>query len=474
MLKKTTWLASGQIVGNGLAFVFYVVLAREFGKSDIGDYAFAFSMASIFGLCVEFGFRPLLTRNVARDRASIKTYFGTVLAIQLGLTFVVGISLYVLSLIAEYSNELTILLLFAFASMAINGIAWGFVAYLEAIEAMDKSALLHVVLRVTSAVLGLALILFGAPLRFVVLGHVAGSIAYLAMALYWVQRHFGPIKFHVDRRLARSTLVAALPFALIEFLYQLYSKVDIIMLHHLVGEAETGQYAVAVRLVMTPVVFAYLVGIAMYPTLSRSSKHDAAARDALFLGTLKWLAIFGIGGAVLLFSVGGELLITVFGQQFAGAAGLVKWMAILFFIDFVLVAYGQLLFATDREHTGLRVRLLSVGLNVVLNFLLILRWGAYGAVLASVISQGFLLAALHWLCARSIPAHYTRRACGILVAGAMGVLTSAILHDLVSWPIVGALTLIVTSCAVVITGTITPADYRQLRLALRGVKSTGD
>lgn len=471
MLKKTTWLISGQVVGNGLAFVFYILLARKFGASDIGDYAFALSVAALFGLWIEFGFRPLLTRSVARDRASIRGYFGTVLAIQICLTLVVGLALHALSAIAGYSGELYLLLVFAFASTAINALAASFVAYLEAIEAMDKSALVIVVSRVTLAVVGFGLLLLGASLVTVMLAHVMGSIACLMMALYWVRRHFGPLEFHVDGNLAKRTLVAAIPFVLGLALYEVYWRVDIIMLHHMVGEAETGRYAVAFRLAMMPSVLAFVIGVAMYPTLSRSAHEDPGARDALFLGTLKWLAIFGMAGGVVLFSIGGPLLVLVFGEGFSEGAGLVQWMALLFFIHCVTVAYGRLVLAMNRESTAVRTRATAVVLNVGLNFWLIPRWGAYGAVWASVISEGIHVAILHFVCAHYVFARYMHRAGQLLFASAMAAAIGIALQGLVPWPVIGLLTLVVLTVAILGTGIVDTKDYRQLVAALRGVSA---
>ena len=63
MLKKTTWLLSGRIIADGLSFVFYLALARTFGKVGIGNYSFAFAVAALFGLVVQFGLRNLVTRE---------------------------------------------------------------------------------------------------------------------------------------------------------------------------------------------------------------------------------------------------------------------------------------------------------------------------------------------------------------------------------------------------------------------------
>ena len=159
----------------------------------------------------------------------------------------------------------------------------------------------------------------------------------------------------------------------------------------------------------------------------------------------------------------------LFGRNFANAARLVEWLAILFFLEFILVAYSRLLLATNREYTELRLFGISVGLNVVLNLLMIPRWGAYGAIWASIVSQGVLVVALHLICAKYIAAGYIWRAGRLLMAGAMAVAASLVLDGFVSWPILGLVTLSVLGIVAVVSGVITSTDYRKLLIALRGL-----
>jgi O-antigen/teichoic acid export membrane protein len=242
---------------------------------------------------------------------------------------------------------------------------------------------------------------------------------------------------------------------------------DMIMIHHFIGETETGIYAVAVRLVTTPLFVASLVGLAMYPTLSRTSEQDIAQHNALFLSTLKWLGILGTTGAVLVTVIGDRLVVIFFGDGFASSGMLIRWMGILFFLGCVIVPYWRLLFATNREIIQLRIQGISVGLNLILNILLIPAWGAFGAVWASIISEVFLAIMLHLSCAKFVPAPYVAMASRLFLAGGFSIATGMLLRDFLPWPILLMVTIASLVGASLAFRLITPEDHRRVRAGLQ-------
>lgn len=462
MIKKTSWLVAGRVIGDGLSFGFYLLIARTFGERGVGDYSFAFAVAALLILGVEFGLRPLVTRSVARSPQLARESALSILAAQLVLTLIMGGVLGALILVAGYRSEVSWLLLLAFGGLAFRALAITLVAFLEAVEAMDKSALAEVSSRTVIAVVGIALILAGASLQAVMVAHVVGGAAYLGVTAVWVVRRFGLPVARVDPALAIRIFRSALPFVGAATLYEMYARVDILMLHEMLGAAETGQYAVAVRVVTTPVILANLVGQAMYPNLSRAAATADEGR-LLFLGTLKWLGITAMAGAVVLITVGDPTLVLLFGAEYGRAGGLVPWLTIVLFVQFVAVAYWRLLFAMDRETTVLKLQAVSVGLNLILNVALIPVLGALGAAVASITTEAGMAIGFHVLCSRIFPARYMANAARLAVTGAAGVGVGLATMDMVAWPIAGVLALLAWFGAALITRLLGPAEWEFLR-----------
>ena len=465
ILQMTTWLVGGRAVGDVLSFVFYIALARRFGESGVGDYSFAFALAALFGLGVEFGLRPLITREVARDPERARPYAMTLFAVQAGLGLLLGAGLIGLALAGGYSPDVRALLILAYLGIALRSIGVSFVAYLEAVEAMDKSALLEVIGKLAVAAVGLFFVLGGFPLTTVMAAHVVGGVVYLVMAVIWARSRFGSLLGRFDPQLARSTLIAALPFLGATALYELYTRIDVLMLHSLIGEAETGRYAVAMRLATAPVVLANLTGFAIYPHLSRNDPGGAR----LFLRSLKWLGMIGMAGALVLLTAGDSLLLVLFGADFALSADIVRWLAILLFVQFVGVPYWRFLYAANRERGVLLLQGLSLGLNVLLNALLIPRWGAYGAAGASIASNILLTGSFQWACASLVPAPYARMSVRLLAAGGFGAGVGISMQAVLPWYVVAPATLVAFAAAASLMRIFTARDYQALMAAIWGL-----
>jgi O-antigen/teichoic acid export membrane protein len=472
MLKKTAWLLFGQGVSDGLALLFYVTIARTFGDSGIGDYSFAFSLAMLFGIGIQFGLRPLITRNIARDPTLVDQYCGAFLAVQVALIIVLGAALHILYLVQGYSSQMYFLLLFAFMSIALKAVGLSFTAFLEAMEAMKKSAMLEVLARITIVLVGFALIFAGAELQTIMIAHVIGGAVYLSMAVHWMRQHFKLSTLKLDLSFMKKMAYEALPFVGTASLWQLYSSIDIIMLHAFVGDQVTGRYAVAFRILRAPLIVPFLIGIAMYPTLSRHSALDATERNDLFLSTLKWSGVLGVAGATILFSVGDKVVTMLFGEAFVSSGELMRLMGLLLFIGFIKVPYDRLLLASNRENMKLRFQGIAVGLNIALNIFLIPAWEAYGALWASIISELYLVGALHLSCARLVSAPYAAMGEKLLLAGTTAAAVGILTRGLVPWPLTAGLTLAALAGAGIALRVVTLADYRQFALVVRGLRKT--
>lgn len=462
MLERTTWLVGGRLTSDLIGLVFYIALARVFGQDGIGDYSFAFAIAAFFGLGVELGLPALLTREVARRPGRVHAYLGTVVTLQAVLSICLGALAILLCRASGFSGPLTALVLLAFIDAALRGIGRSFAAYLEGVEAMDRSALLEVFSRLAVVGVGMALLLGGASLPVIMLAHVLGAGLYLGLSYHWVAQRFGRPRPGLDLRLLKSTIIAALPFVVTVALYELYAKIDIVMLHRWIGSSEAGIYAVAVRLATAPIALSFLAGAAMYPALSRDAVGEREHRRALFLGTLRWLGLVGVAGGVVLATVGDHLTVLLLSDAFVRSGDIARWMSIVFVVQFVGVPYWRLLHATDREIIVVRLQAASLALNVGFNLVLIPLWGAYGALFASVVSEVFLVGAFHRRAAGIIAAPYLPNALRLGLAGLAGLVVGLWARAIVAWPVAGAFAVVAYTVLAIILGLIRLRDMEAI------------
>jgi O-antigen/teichoic acid export membrane protein len=362
-----------------------------------------------------------------------------------------------------YSPVLTGYLVLAFVALALFNLGVTFAAFLEAVGAMYLSALAGLVQKGTVIAVGIALILSDASLAAVMGAHVLAGGIYLAVAWRWARRRFGSFRMTYSSKLARELFVAAMPFLATAALWQVYSKVDVVMLRLMHGDMATGLYASAYKLVSAPVFVAALVGVAVFPTLSRAATTDLPEMKRVFRDTLRALAVIGLAGGVLLATAGDGLQVALFGAEFVESGVLVRWMAPLFVLEFLTVPVWRVLLAMDRERTLLVLRVFSVGLNVALNVVLIPVYGAMGAVASSLISEGLLALAQFILCARLVPGLVRAgRGWALAAIGAVAFGAGLFARTLMPWPLVALLVGVILAFLAAIFGLVSPSEIRHL------------
>jgi len=470
LINRASWLLTGRIIGDLGLFVYYLLLARRFGASGIGDYSFAFAFASFFTLGVDFGLRNLLTRRIARSHKEASRIAVTVLGTQLGFSVGLLVVLCAVAILVGYSSILVGYLVLAFLALALQIIGTSFAAFLEAVGDMRRSALAALAHKSVIVVVGIAMVLGGAGLALVMTAQVAAGLLYVAVGLRWTWRRFGPFDLAFRPALAGALLKMALPFLATAALWEIYSRVDIVMLHLFRGDAETGLYAAAYKIISAPHFVAQLIGVAVFPTLARAVNEDRPELERVFRETLRALSVLGLLGGLLLFVAGDGLVVTLFGSEFAPSGRIVRLMAPLFVIQFLMVPLWRLLLAMDRERTLVMLRLGSVGLNVALNFLLIPRYGPMGAVATSLISEGLTAVAQFALCLRIVPRPYMGRGIALLTVFGAATAIGMLARPLLPWGGAAAVAGVTFTALVFAARLVHPTEVGQL---LRDARLSG-
>jgi O-antigen/teichoic acid export membrane protein len=124
---------------------------------------------------------------------------------------------------------------------------------------------------------------------------------------------------------------------------------------------------------------------ALFPVLW-SRRSDAAAYSRSLQGSLDALVAMSLTLAVLVQFIGGPLVELLFGARFAASAPVLQihiWAGVFIFMRALL---SRWLLAEDLLRFSLVTHVTGAVMNVVLNLLLIPRYGAVGAAIATVIA----------------------------------------------------------------------------------------
>lgn len=178
-----------------------------------------------------------------------------------------------------------------------------------------------------------------------------------------------------------------MPFMLLAGLYILNNRVDLIMVGSISGAHDTGVYAIASRVAMLTPFVAEAANITLAPRVSQlyHTGQTILLRRMLRAATWRYTLITA-ALAVLLIVAAHPLIGYLYGTEYHASATPLQILVIGYFIRVALGSAGTVLTMTGREKAVAYNMLFAVVINIVMNGLLISRYGSIGASIATAFS----------------------------------------------------------------------------------------
>lgn len=375
------------------------LIVRLLGSGGYGDYALVMSVFSVLTVFTNSGIFNGIRKFIAEDRPIegwtdiiFSFYFRISIIITSALMFVLLIASqtsWIAGLLApEFQTYFVILAAYLFISQfysmgrgALMG--FGLEHYSEPLRMVDK---------IIYAVVALALLYSGLGVSGLLAGRIVG-ILLVGVIAFWLIRSkisFGMLARSTPETVSRYDLLTFNVYSiLLAFLTISLYNLDILLLRPIAGDSETGFY----RGSLVVAEFLWMVPMAIQYTLVQSTSEiwskgqQERITDIASTATrinLSLIIIMGLGLAAL----ADEFVPLYFGQDFTPAVG-----PLLLLLPGVLgLALSRPIFAIGQGKGELRALVLTTGaaalLNLLLNVVLIPRYGMYGAAVATSIGYG--------------------------------------------------------------------------------------
>ena len=181
----------------------------------------------------------------------------------------------------------------------------------------------------------------------------------------------------------------SLPMLMTTSMAVVIANTDVVMLGAMRTEAEVGIYQIAVKVGMLASFVLQAINAMAAPKFSElyhSGKHDeliVVTQQSTKL--IFWATTPIILGIVLT----GPWLLGIFGEEYVAGYGALVFLAMGQFINAISGSVGYYLSMTGAHKAFRNIITLGAVINIVLNWLLIPRWGLEGAAFASMIGLGF-------------------------------------------------------------------------------------
>jgi O-antigen/teichoic acid export membrane protein len=394
VIDNTLAIGVSTIAAKGLMFLWQILLARALGARGYGIYGTIGALLAIGAAIPDLGMGLIVIREVARQPEAAGRYLGATLSLQPLLAAAGYAALLLGARLLGYDLEIRLLLAFAAVSLLVDVLGNMCHNQLVAAEQMAAPAVIsvaHIVLLMTLG--GAALLANGGLWGLYVAALIAGVGRTSA---YWiVLRRAGrrPV-FPADRAVMRRLLVDGLPLALAAFLSLAGTHADKLLTTALLGVERTGQLTAAfvivfgvTELLSTPMLVAAL------PFLSRAESEGQSRLLQVVVGKLTFFnLLMSLPLAVTVSMLAIPLSRGLFGEGYAGAAGVLRLLIWYVVVAMAASVFAQVLTVRNRQGRLVAARTVGLSTNVALSLALIPSLGVTGVALAALLAEAVVLA----------------------------------------------------------------------------------
>ena len=361
-------------------------ISRVLGAERIGIYGYTHSIVSYFILFGSLGVALYGQREIAYAQENSEKRmknFVEIVSFRFITVFIASlIYFFVFMIQGEYKVYYSILFL-ALAAVAFD-ISWFF----QGLEEFKKTVLRNIVVRLSSITLIFIFVKKPEDLtKFILIYSLADFIGNLSLWLY-LPKYFKGQKIK-NINLVRHILPILLLF-IPQIANQIYNVLDKTMIGFIIADkTEVGYYEQAQKVIRLLITIATSLGVVMLPRMAstfasgnKEKVNEYMVKSFNFVFLLSFPLVFGI------ISISKEFVPIFFGKGYDDVVTLINIISpVVLLMGIANVVGTQYLLPTkhQKEYTFS----VTVGLivNFFLNWLMITKWGAIGASVATVLSQ---------------------------------------------------------------------------------------
>lgn len=384
IVAKNIILQISSYIFNLLAGLYSIsLIARYLGKITFGKYGFISSFYIFFIAFLDFGIFIVAIREIAKERTKAGLLLSNLVTFKLFFSIFLAFLAIAIANIFPFPSDLRFIL--SLYAPILLFIALGSIQIIfEADLRFEYIALAAFFWRVSLLLFLILAVRLNLGLAFIVISFLLAE-AIKCIVLYISSRKFVSIKLpDIDIKLWIGLIRKAFPVFITSLLITTIRNIDVMMLTKMKGFAEVGLYLASYRLCDMSLGIPIALMGSMFPLMSRFYKLDFSVFKKIYQETFDILSVCGILLTILVLVFADKIIILLFGPGFVRSAYSFRILIFSSLFVYLAIGSGTLLVAIDKQRASMWFYLFSAPLNIILNLILIPRFGFIGAAISNV------------------------------------------------------------------------------------------
>ena len=386
VIKNAAWIIGCKIIQSVLSVAISVISARYLGPANYGLLSYAASLTAFFLPFMKLGMDAILVRDLVSEPEKESEILGTAITMNLISAVLCMLGIAVFSSIANAGERETVIVCTLYslilAAQAVEMIQYWFQAKL-----LSKYFALAMLFATTALLLyKIHLIQNNRSLVWFAISY-ALKVVIVDIILLVIYRKHVDSRFCFSAGRAARMLQQGKYYIISDLMVIIFTQTDRLMLKLMIGDAFTGYYSAAV----TIVGFASFIAVGLIdsarPSILESKKRDQQEYERKLTQLYSILFYYSLLFCSFMMIFSPLLVKILYGAAYAPSSGVLRIIVWYSTFSYLGSARSIWILSEGRHKVLWRANASGAIANIVLNFILIPRFGINGAAFASLLTQ---------------------------------------------------------------------------------------
>lgn len=395
--KNTFWLAVSNVGGRLLRAIVIIYAARILGASEWGIFSYAISLVTFLTIFTDVGISPILVREASklRDKPEERSGLLSTSFVLKSVFLAVGILVIILVTPQLGINEaVKVILPIAILILIFDALRELGFSFVRAMEKMEWEAALYLATNTAIVAFGFIFLKTAPTVSSFAYAYALGTGLGMTATIFVLRKYLSGILTKFSFRTAKQILASGWPFAISAVLAVLLVDTDILIVGWLRSTTEVGLLSAAQRIVQLFYILPGVLSVSLLPSFARLAGKDNEKLRVVANKALSFIYALAVplafGGVIL----GKEIILFIFGGDYIGGSLAFQLLIATIIINFPTAVLTNLTFAFNKQRQLTIYAAIGGISNVLLDFLLIPRFGisgsAAGTLLVQILSTAYL------------------------------------------------------------------------------------
>lgn len=385
---QTLWQVLGKIITSVSTLIILGLITRNFGTSGTGVYTLALTYLSFFYLACDLGLNAYLLPTIIEDKKTWNKLLG--LRIMWGI-FLTVLSFSILPFLPFNSTILSNMVYLGSLTILLNAIYITANAYFQSRLRYDLSTLILGATTLISFVGIYSLGTLVSKIDYLILPHLVGWTAAAILSLILIKRLTSLIKPIFDKKFITQTYLNVWPLALTLILNTLYFRADSFILASFRSFSEVGMYNLPYQLFQSALIIPTFITNAYYPLMIVNLKKNRLK----FIKELDMMLYFMLGlsilGGILTWFLAPLIIQLLAGSTISSSVSALRILSLSYPAFFISSVLMWLLVSMKRQKSILLIYSIGLILNIFLNYLFIPQYSFIASTWITVVCEYLIL-----------------------------------------------------------------------------------